>query len=219
MTHTRGVFVFLLFLLSLCGRGGCEPVNSAPANVVASGSPFWVDSVLKPEFAIINARVDIGSMHQRGDAIEAEVARRLVLGILKDYRSLHPGVVIPDGSTSVETARIVCRVNHALSYTVQEEIVSPDGETLLRQIYDVQEERTKAEGRERDSMLPNSYSSDAYSLVCWAAARKCEGKDYRWPPPPNLTPLEHSDRATKMTAEYNRPFIPHCPLPAVKASN
>jgi hypothetical protein len=219
MTNTGLLFVSLLFVLSVCGRADCEPINSAPATVVASGSPFWVDSELRPEFAMINARVDIGSMHQRADAIEAEVVRRLVLGMLRDYRAWHPGVVIPDGSTSVETTRIICRENHALYYTIEEKIVSPDGKTLDRQVYNAQEQRTKAEGRERESGLPNSYGSDAYSLVCWAAARKCEGKDYRWPPPPNLTPLEHSERATKMNAEYNQPFIPHCQLSAVKSSN
>jgi len=158
-------------------------------------------------------------MQQRGDTIEAEVARRLVLGMLSDYRAWHPGVVIPDGSSSVEVAQIVCRENHALYYTAEERIVSPDGKILDRRVRSAEEEQTKAEGREQGSMLPSSYGPDAYSLVCWAAARKCEGKDYSWPPPPNLTPLEHSDRATKMNADYNRPFVPSCQLSGDKSSN
>ena len=216
---TRSACVALLFLLCACGRGECEPVKAAPAAALASGAPFWVDSQLDPEFAIINARVDIGSMHQLGDAIEVEVARQLVLGLLNDYRAWHPGVVIPDGSASVEVARIVCRENHALYYTIEEKILSPDGKILNRQVHNADQERTKAETRERASSFPSSYGPGPYNLVCWAAARKCNGEDYRWPPPPNLTPLEHSERATKMRAEYNRPFIPHCQLSAVKQSN
>jgi hypothetical protein len=220
MANALRVCLVLLWVLPTAGRGACEPVSSAPAAAVASGSPLWVDSNLDPEYALINARVDIGSLAQSGDTIEAKVAWPLIgHGSLIDASAAHPGVTIPKGSNLVETAQVVCRENHALYYTIQESIVSPDGKTLDRQVFNAAEQRTKAEGRERANLLPFSYGSDAYSLVCWAAAQKCEGTDYRWPPPPNLSPLEHSERATKMNAEYNRPFIPHCRLAAEKSSN
>jgi hypothetical protein len=212
------MFVAALSLLSAYGRAHGEPVTSAPAAVVASGSPLWVDSQVEPGFAIINAKVDIGSLRQQGDAIEAELAWPLRLGALNDTRAAHPGVAIPDGSASVYVERILCRENHALSYSVENRIVSPDGKTLYRQAFNAEEERGKAEEQERAALLPSSYGPDPYSLVCWAAARKCIGEDYRWPPPPNLTPLEYSDRATKMRADYNRRFIPRCQLSASRSS-
>src|SRR5262245_54388229 len=201
MISTRFVFVSLLFVLSLCGRGECEPVTSAPADIIASGTPFWVDSQPKPEFALINARIDIGSLHQSGDAIEADVAWTLTLGILRDTRAAHPSVAIPDGSTGVYTMRFLCRENHALSYRVESKILSPGGKILDRKVFNAEEERANAENPERAFLRPTSYGSDPDSLVCWAAARKCEGKEYRWPPPPNEAPLEHSERATKMRAD------------------
>jgi hypothetical protein len=216
MTNTRFVFVFLLFVLSLFGQGDCEPVTSAPAIVVASGSPLWVDSQPEPENAIINARVNIGSLHQSGDAIEAELAWTLTLGMLRDARAARPGVVIPDGSTSIDTERIVCGENGTFSYRVENKILSPDGKTLYRQVFNAEEGRTKAERPERTLSLRGPYGRDPRSLVCWAVAQKCEGKAYRWPPPPNETPLEHSERATKMRADYNRRFVPHCRLSASK---
>jgi hypothetical protein len=218
MTNANVVFVSLLFVLC-CARGHAEPVTAASATVIASGSPFWVDSHPEPEDAIINARVDIGSLRQSGDAIEADTAWTLILGRLKDTRAAHPGVVIPDGSTLIETLRIVCRENGMLSYRVANRILSPDGKTLDRQVFNAGEERGRAEDQARafSEAFPRlsplyPYAPNAPSLACWAAARKCEGKDYQWPPPPNKAPLEHSERATKMRADYNRLFVPHCQI-------
>ena len=179
---------------------------------------FGPISQTEPGFALIDAKVNIGSMHQQGDAIEAELAWPLKLGVLGDTRAAHPGVDIPEGSTSVYVERILCRENYALSYSIENRIVSPDGTIVYQQAFNPEEERGKAEEQERAALLPSSYGPDPYSLVCWAAARKCAGENYRWPPPPNLTPLEYSDRATKMRADYNRRFIPHCRLSASKPS-
>jgi hypothetical protein len=167
-----------------------------------------VSSTTDPSLALINARVDIGDLRQAGDAVEAELAWTLRLGMLNDIRFLHPGVSIPEGSASIIRERIVCRSDRALSYVVETRIVAPDGKLLYRKAHDADLERKKAEALAG----PMSYGTDPRSLVCWAAARKCEGKDFTWPPPPNNTPLEYSARATSMRTEYNARFVPTCPL-------
>jgi hypothetical protein len=94
MANTRLVFVSLLFALPWCRHGRCEPVTSAPAAAVASGRPLWVDSQPNPKHALINARVDIGSLCQSGEVIEARLAWPLTLGRLKDVSAEHPGVMM-----------------------------------------------------------------------------------------------------------------------------
>ncbi len=64
------------------------------------------------------------------------------------------------------------------------------------------------------SPLGASYGPDPRSLVCWAAARKCDGKDFTWPPPPNLAPLDNSARAAAMRKAYAAGFAPACRLPS-----
>jgi hypothetical protein len=49
-------------------------------------------------------------------------------------------------------------------------------------------------------------------MACWAAARKCAGEPFTWPPPPNMTPLENTAEALKMNSDYNKPFVPTCTL-------
>jgi hypothetical protein len=209
----RLVSIFLLALMA--GEGACE--TSIPAAAISSGSPVVVDSQTDPQFALLNARVDIGTLRQIGDAIEAELTWTLRLGVLIDARAAHPGVTIPDGSASVDRERIICRPEGALSYRVETRIIAPDGTLVARQGFDVNVERKKAEEMERRlariTSGPPGYGSDPRSLVCWAVARKCEDKDFAWPPPPNQTPLEYSERATKMRADYNGKFVPRCRLP------
>jgi hypothetical protein len=182
-----------------------------------------VDSLPDPEKWLIDARVDLGSLRQSGDAIEAKVAWPLTRGRLIDTRAEHPGVAIPDGSTLIDTEHIVCRENGPLSYRVESEIISLDGKSLDRQVFNAEEARAKAatyEETSRWSYLSDSrlrqvlqgYHSGWDGLVCWAVARKCEGAEYRWPPLPNNMPLEYSERALKMRLDYDRPFIPHCRL-------
>ncbi len=177
-----------IFLIALsAGNGVCEPATSVPATAIASGSSVLVDSDSDPSFALINVRVDIGTLRQVGDAIE------------------------PDGSASVTKDRIVCRVDGALYYAVETRIVAPDGTLVTRRTYDAELERKKAE--ELQVRWGRVYSRDPRSLVCWAAARKCEEKDFTWPPPPNNTPLEDSERATKMQKDYYSQFVPRCRVP------
>lgn len=203
--------IFLLALMA--GEGACE--TPVPATVIGAGSPVVVDSQSDPK-DLINVRVDIGALRQIGDAIEAELTWTLRLGMLIDARAAHPGVTIPDASASVDRERIVCRPEGALSYLVESRIIAPDGTLVARQGFDDDVERKKAEEMERRLARLTSgaagYGSDPRSLVCWAVARKCEGKDFIWPPPPNQTLLEHSERAEKMRADYNSTFVPRCRL-------
>jgi hypothetical protein len=216
MTNLWFAPVSLAWLWLLCGHTCSEPVTSAPVVTIAAGSTLWVDTHPEPQNAIINARVDIGTLRQSGDAIEAEVAWTLTLGLLIDARAAHPGIVIPDRSISVDTERVVCREDGMLSYRVENKILSSDGKTLHQQVFNAAEERVRAEDRAQafSQAFPrlSPLGPNAPSLVCWAIARKCEGKEYRWPPPPNNAPLEHSERAAKMRADYNRLFVPHCQL-------
>jgi len=219
MMVMRHSILILLATLS-AGDGICEPAIPVPAAAIASGSSVVVNSESDPQ-SIINVRIDIGTAHQIGDAIEAELTWTLRLGMLIDVRSLHPGVTIPDGSASIERERIVCRPGGALSYSVETRVVAPDGKLVMRQTHDAEVERKKEEEREqrwarmwgRTNSTPGRYDPDPRSLVCWAAARKCEDKDFTWPPPPNNAPLEFSERATKMREDYNRQFVPRCRLP------
>jgi hypothetical protein len=213
-------FTLILLIALAAGDGACEPATSVPATAIASGSSVVVNSQSDPQ-SIINVRVDIGTLRQIGDAIEAELTWTLRLGMLNDTRALHPGVTIPEGSASVELARIVCRLDGELSYSIETRIVAPDGNLVDRRTYDAAVERKKAEEQEqqwarmwgRTNSTPKGYSPNPFSLVCWAAARKCEGRGLIWPPPPNNTPLEYSERATKMQTDYNRQFVPRCRLP------
>ena len=188
-----------------------------PAAQIGSGTTVIVHSELDPAFALIDAQVDIGRMRQVGDALEADLAWTLRLGALADARAAHPGLDLPDGSRSVSRERVVCRADGALSYAVEARLVAPDGRLLDRRVLDAVATRREAErqagSRGGPASLGSSYGPDPQSLLCWAAARRCEGRDFTWPPPPNLTPLEHSPRATAMRKAYAVRFVPTCRLP------
>jgi hypothetical protein len=196
------------------GQGPCaEPVTSAPPAAIGGGAPLWIDSVPDPAFALINARVDVGTLRQVGDAIEAQVSWPLKLGAWRDTQAAHPDLTIPEGSQSIERERIVCRPQGPLSYSVERTFVAPDGKLIGRQAFEPDHERRKSEEQEaRLSRSRPGYHPDPPSLVCWAVARKCDGKPMSWPPPPNKTPLEHSERTARMNAEYDRMFVPRCTL-------
>ncbi len=112
----------------------------------------------------------------------------------------------------VDRERVVCRPSGPLSFLVETSIVAPDGKVIHQQKRDAAEQRRAEESAQR-RLSETGYDGDPRSLVCWAAARKCENKPFSWPPPPNNTPLERSLRAARMMAEYNRMFVPACALP------
>lgn len=99
-------------------------------------------------------------------------------------------------------------------YAVETRVVAPDEALIFSETFNPAEERLKAEKAEKEMRdflgSRGGYSPNPLSLACWAAARKCEGRDFYRPPPPNKTPLEHSDRATRMQAEYDSMFVPSC---------
>lgn len=170
--------------------------SEVPAALIAAGKALWVDSA--PRIAVLNARVDIGSMRQVGDELE---------GVLRwPATPASPRI-------SIETTRVLCTPSAELYYEIALTEESTDGRVLERVTYDHAVARKKAE---TDRWRPQSYSPNPRSLLCWAAARKCEGKPFTWPPPPNLKPLEHSERATKMQDDYNKQFVPTCKLPGGK---
>ena len=195
-----------LGLACWCGVAVAAGPALVPAARIAAGAPVLVDSESDPAFALINARVDVGRLRQVGDAIEAELAWTLREGVLRDARAARPGVRIPDGSASVSRERVVCGADGALSFEVETRIVSPDGRVLDRREVDAAASRTRAEAQAKAmaalSPLGASYGPDPRSLVCWAAARKCEGRAFTWPPPPNRTPLDYSARADAMRKAY-----------------
>jgi hypothetical protein len=168
----------------------------------ASGKPLWVDSA--PGDPLLNARVDVGMMHAVGDAIEFDIRWPITTGFIIDLRVTEPGLVIPDGSVHSSRERVICRPEGIVTFAIREELRGPDGAELRRREYDAAEMRKRADVR--------PYGRDPRSLACYAAARKCARQAWSWPPPPNLAPLDGSERAARMRAEYAGLFVPACAL-------
>jgi hypothetical protein len=121
-----------------------KAISPIPATAIGSGSPVVVD--MDPQNPLINVRVDIGTLRQIGDAIEAETIWPLIgLGSMADARRAFPGVTVPKGSLSVWRERIHCRPDGTLDYPVERHIVAPDGTLVAKRAYDADVEREKAE--------------------------------------------------------------------------
>ncbi len=212
LSAARLVVVVLLVIAtaSMVQTYAAEPITSAPVSVIGAGEPYWIDS--NPKHALINARVDIGTMHWVEDEIEAQFLWPSAPGLLRDFRSSHPNLKVPEGSYFYDRERVLCGKEAMVHYLVESSVLAPDGTPIYRKTFNPKEERLKAEASEKTlrSSLGATYGSDPRSLVCWAAARKCERRNFSWPPPPNMTPLEHSERAKRMHTEYNRMFVPAC---------
>ncbi|MFB8344899.1 hypothetical protein ACWGNA_27475 [Brucella cytisi] len=167
---------------------------------IAAGSVQWVSS--SGDKSPTDALVDIGSMRQIGDALEVIIR--------------WPYLPASYGPETVEKNRIICRADGALSFSVEEGHVSPDGHYQFKNVYDPASQRAEAEKRASQvAKIGNgvsSYGSDPRSLACWAAARKCANEAFTWPPPPNRTPLEYTEKARKMNVDYNKTFVPTCKL-------
>jgi hypothetical protein len=191
----------LLILPVLCLGEVClaAGVTVAPSSI-AAGSPQWVASA--GDKSPTDAMVDIGTMRQTGDALEVDIR--------------WPHMPASYGPELAEKDRVVCLEDHAISFAVEDGFVSADGEYHIKQTYDPARRREEAE--RQDSQMPkigagfSSYGPDPRSMACWAAARKCAGEPFTWPPPPNRTPLENTAEALKMNSDYNKPFVPTCTL-------
>jgi hypothetical protein len=205
-------FIGLALALPIGQGARAEPVTSAPPAAIGGGATVWIDSTPDPKFALINARVDVGTLRQVGDAIEAQFLRILKLGMLRDIQSVYPDVTILDGSQLIDRERIVCRPEGPLAYRVETAVIAVDGKVIVRRAFEPAGERRKSEEQERRAGRALGYHPNPLSLVCWAVARKCEDKPMSWPPPPNQAPLENSEQADRMRADYNRMFVPRCGL-------
>ncbi len=187
---------------------------SVPATKISAGKTIWVDSEPGEPFELINARVDIGTLKAVKGEQEVQIWWPSAPGTLQMFRQSHPDLAISSTSQFIDRERVICRADGMISYQIESSVRSPDGKLIYRQAYDPITERKKAEAtaqRLKTTLSSaNSYGNDPRSLACWAAARQCQHKDFTWPPPPNMTPLEHSDRATRMRAAYNQRFIPTC---------
>jgi len=168
--------------------------------LIAAGLAQWVSS--SGDRSPTDAMIDIGSMRQVGDALEVIIR--------------WPYLPASYGPEAVEKDRIICRADGALSFSVEEGHVSPDGDFQFKNVYDPASQRAEAEKRaSQTAKIGNwvsSYGSDPRSLACWAAARKCANEAFIWPPPPNRTPLEYTEQARQMNADYNQMFVPTCKL-------
>ncbi len=188
-----------LTALSATNVYAAEEVAIAPTSI-ATGSPQWVAS--NGDQSSVDALVDIGSMRQIGDALEVFIR--------------WPYLPASYGPEPAEKDHIFCQVDRALSFSVEEGFFSPDGKYLIKEAFNPENQREQA--KQLASQMAKtgngfwSYGSDPRSLACWAAARKCAGQDFTWPPPPNRTPLEYTEKARKMNDAYKKMFVPTCKI-------
>lgn len=193
-----GLFLILstLSFCEVCLADGME----LPPSSIAAASPQWVAS--SGDKSSTDAMVDIGTMRQVGDALVVETR--------------WPYMPASYGPEESDKEHIICHADHAISFAVEIGYVSDDGQYHVKETYDPAREREKAEQRDAEIAKIgggfSSYGRDPRSLACWAAARKCAGQSFTWPPPLNETPLEYSDRARKMNSDYNSAFVPTCTL-------
>jgi hypothetical protein len=187
-------------LIALPNLAWAQTATSANPSSIAAGKPFWVASA--GDKTSTDALVDIGTMTQAGD--------ELVVTIQWPYM---PAAYGPDPT---EHDRIVCQSDQALSFSTDYGFTGADGKYHATTTNDPVAERKKSEAYEAQwaqaGGIPMSYGDDPRSLACWAAARKCAGQKFTWPPPPNNTPLENTPQALKMNDAYNKTFIPSCTL-------
>jgi hypothetical protein len=177
--------------------------------VVAAGSPFWFE--IDPAVPELNTKIDLGTLRAIDDELEVQLEWPMSPGLRMAIQSQEPSVMITDGSRLFATERVVCTTRGAMHFETLSRLVGPDGGELRRRDEEPAAARAQAEESFSKQHL-DSYGRDPRSLVCWAVARKCGGEAVTWPPPPNRTPLEYSERADRMRAEYNALFIPKCGL-------
>jgi hypothetical protein len=194
--------VAVVFAAASAAHG--EPV---PPTAIAAGAARWVDS--KPGDRLLNARVDIGSVRMVDGEFEVALEWPVGPGMVNDARFSDPQLVVPQGTVSRDRERVDCGATGELSFAIESVWVAPDGRVVRKKTWVVAEERKRSQA---SAYARAPYGPDPRSLVCMAVAAKCAGRPFVWPPPPNMTPLEHSERATKMRAAYTAQFVPTCRL-------
>lgn len=127
---------------------------------IAAGSAQWVSS--SGDKSPTDAMVDAGSMRRRGDALEVIIR--------------WPYLPAYYGPEAVEKDHIICRADGALSFSVEDGFVSPDGKYQVKNVYDPASQRAEAEKRASQMVKigngVSSHGSNPRSLACWAAALK-----------------------------------------------
>jgi hypothetical protein len=192
----------LLILVSITvpNIGRAQTVTNVPPSSIASGKPVWVASDRNK--SAIDALVDIGDMRQVGDALDISIR--------------WPYAPTEHGHEQAEEDRVICQPDEAISFDINDGFIGADGQYHKINTYNPIKARQQAEhfSAEMAKMggIPPSYGTDPRSLACWAAARKCAGQNFTWPPPPNNTPLENTPKATEMNDKYNKSFVPTCTL-------
>jgi hypothetical protein len=193
--------------LALLAALETHAAESVPPAAIAAGAPRWVEAA--PADPLLNARVDVGTIRAFGDELEVVLEWPVGPGMVNDARIADPKLVVPPGTIARDRERIECGASGALSYAIASAWVAPDGRTVRTRTFDAAAERSRAQA---SPYARAPYGRDPRSLVCMAVAAKCSGRPFAWPPAPNATPLEHSERADRMRAGYAAQFVPTCRL-------
>jgi hypothetical protein len=199
---SSAILVVLTGLLSVCvGQAG--HVSSAPGSAVAARKTVWVDA--SQDGSPNNIRVDVGNLRQIADEIEAQFSRRLTGNALRTAQREYAKISVPEGSLELDTERVVCSEEGLIAFPAKIKILSPEGAVVYTKEFDSNRERRRQETSKLHAEYPFNYGRTPASLVCWAAARKCEGKDLSWPPPEQTKPS-----STEALRDFSRLFVPSC---------
>jgi len=190
---------FLVFAAGVPGAGLAQTSGPVGAAAIAAGKPVWVASY--GDKSVTDAWVDIGTLRQVGSELEVRIR--------------WPYMPASYGNLTAEVDRVDCNRDEAISYSITNGYFGADGRYHPVQVLDPVVEKKKAYAYDAQFAqfgTFTSYGNDPRSLACWAAARKCAGQNFTWPPPPNDTPLENTPQAMAMNDEYNKAFVPGCVL-------
>lgn len=200
-------------------------VTQATPQQIASGKDYWVDSQPDPEFANINARVNLGTLREIERGVY-DVDLRWPLGFddRKSWQRKIPGVVLTPANYQIYRERITCHQDKQFSFSYQSALYDGQGqalkvETKVIALAQRAAEESHAQFLKRLGTTDTvSYGSDPRSLVCWAVAQKCRNQAFYWPPPPNLTPFD-SPAIETLLLKYNQQFVPACLIQSHQASS
>lgn len=177
--------ILLAALVAACALGADRKQAPVPAARIAAGKPVWIAS--HPDTPELNAKVDVGRLKAVGDEIEVVIKWPLAKTLLESLATQEK-LSLPEGTIAVDTERVECRATGGLLfYTVRSTLVTPDGKTAKSWTYQPKERRETAE---RGTGI-SDYGHHPRAVVCWALARKCEGKEVVWPPPKDAKPEQY----------------------------
>lgn len=181
-----------------------QTFTSSPSKI-AGGNSLWVENGGDASDATV--RVDVGTIHRIRDELEVHWSQLLNGSALRISQRRFPKIDIPEGSTKLDTVRIVCGNHGIITSLVEREIVSPRGETLAQFTSNPVAQREQQERSKLRLEYPFNYGRNPSAMVCWAVARKCSGDDFVWPPP-----ALNAGSSAQEKDDYVRQFIPPCNL-------